>query len=421
LGLRKTLAREVSLREFVNHPTVAELVTLLSTKDAPAANGRPAPVVSSEACTVTTPRPPDPPVAAAPGKPPGLQMSVFFFAADSVAGDRYGFIQECARAVDELGYTAIWTPERHFHQFGDLFPNPAVLAAGLATITRHVHLRAGSVVAPLHHPARVAEEWAIVDNLSGGRVGLGFAPGFLPLDFVFGQASYQRKQEVTLDRIEKIRTLWRGGTIEDVDGVGERVTLRTFPRPVQPELPVWMTAAANPETFAAAGRSGCNVLTALINLDMTELAQRITAYRGGRAERGLDPAGGTVTVMVHAYLGDGDDDAVRGIVERPFREYLWANSEIIRSAARALLGDLDLDQLDPGDRDTLMDFAFDRYWRGSSLLGGRETFLARTRRLADMGVDEVACLIDFGLDLPTVLASLARIAAAAALPSRSGV
>src|SRR6266849_735718 len=99
--------------------------------------------------------------------------------------------------------------------------------------------------APLHHPARIAEEWAVVDNLSGGRVGLGFAPGFLPLDFVFSQAAYQKKEQVTFERIDKVRRLWRGEAVEDINGLGERVTLRTFPRPVQPELPVWLTAASN--------------------------------------------------------------------------------------------------------------------------------------------------------------------------------
>ncbi|MFI5780658.1 type I polyketide synthase [Nocardia sp. NPDC051570] len=418
LDLRTATGRELSLREFVNHPTVEDLVTLLSTRTTEStSNGHSAPAVTAVSETVAPAA--ARPVALAPRDSSDPRFSVFFFSASSIEGDRYGLIQACARRADELGYTAIWTPERHFHQFGDLFPNSAVLAAGLATITERIHLRAGSVVAPLHHPARVAEEWAIVDNLSGGRVGLGFAPGFLPLDFVFGQASYQRKQQVTIERVEQIRTLWRGGEIEDVNGLGERVKLRTFPRPVQPELPVWLTVSTNPETFATAGRSGFNVLTALINLDPAELESRIAAYRRGRAEAGLDPVAGTVTVMVHAFLGEGDDDAVRAVVEGPFREYLWANSEILKSAAKAVLNDLDLDKLTPDDRETLKDFAFRRYWGSSALLGGAATFAARARFLGEMGVDEIACLIDFGLDEATVLGGLDRIAETMALRSRT--
>ncbi|WP_330253419.1 LLM class flavin-dependent oxidoreductase [Nocardia sp. NBC_00565] len=423
LALRAELGQELSLREFVDNPSIEQLTALLADRKTAdptlrTAITEPSPdtaVLSAQTCPATPTVSTCSSTTPAPGPRSGPGFSVFFFSADSVEGDRYGLILDCAQRADELGYTAIWTPERHFHQFGDLFPNPSVLAAGIATRTSRIQLRAGSVVAPLHHPARVAEEWAIVDNLSGGRVGLGFAPGFLPLDFVFSQASYQRKQQVMLDRIEKVRKLWRGESIDDVNGLGERVRLRTFPRPVQPELPVWLTAATNPATFAAAGRSGYNVLTALINLDVTELEERIVAYRAGRTEAGLDPAAGVVSVMVHAYLGAGDDDAVRAVVEQPFREYLWANSEIIKSAAKAVLGDLDLDQLTPADRETLMDFAFARYWGSSALLGGADTFRSRAQRLADMGVDEIACLVDFGLGRDTVVASLERIAETMAL------
>jgi natural product biosynthesis luciferase-like monooxygenase protein len=411
LDLRAELGCDLSLRDFVNNPTVRHLTSLLASGDASSASpGRAGPVVCAGTAAVL-----DPPVARVADQPRSsseMKFSLFFFSADSVEENRYGFLLECAQLADRLGYEAIWTPERHFHHFADLYPNPSVLAAGLATITEQIKLRAGSVVAPLHHPARIAEEWAIVDNLSGGRVGLGFAPGFLPLDFVFSQASYQSKEQVTLERVDKVRRLWRGEAIEDINGLGERITLRTFPRPVQPELPVWLTASNNPKTFANAGKMGFNVLTALINLDMTELADRIAAYRAGRSERGLDPSGGTVTVMVHAFLGEGSDMQVRSVVEQPFRRYLWANSEIIRSAAKAVLNNLDLDKLTPADRETLLDFAFERYWKSSSLLGGHDTFAQRADRLRAMGVNEVACLIDFGLDLPATLASLERIAKA---------
>ncbi len=267
LALRAELGRELSLRDFVNNPTVSGLTALLAARDTPSPVATETIACAATATASVTVE--DRPAVRIPDRSPSvsqMQFSVFFFSADSAEGNRYRFILECAQLADELGYHAIWTPERHFHQLADLYPNPSVLAAGLATITRQIQLRAGSVVAPFHHPARIAEEWAVVDNLSGGRVGLGFAPGFLPLDFVFSQAAYQKKEQVTFERIDKVRRLWRGEAVEDINGLGERVTLRTFPRPVQPELPVWLTAASNPKTFATAGKMGFNLLTALLNL-----------------------------------------------------------------------------------------------------------------------------------------------------------
>ncbi|MBA3947678.1 MAG: LLM class flavin-dependent oxidoreductase, partial [Herpetosiphonaceae bacterium] len=109
----------------------------------------------------------------------GLQFSLFYFSSDeqALANDKYRLVLEGAQFADQHGFAAVWTPERHFDAFGGLYPNPAVLNAALAMVTRHIKLRAGSVVLPLHHPIRVVEEWSIVDNLSQGRIGIAFASG----------------------------------------------------------------------------------------------------------------------------------------------------------------------------------------------------------------------------------------------------
>ena len=101
-----------------------------------------------------------------------LDFSLFYFASDeSAAGThKYRLLLEGAKFADQNGFSAVWTPERHFHAFGGLYPNPSVTSAAIAAITRSIQIRAGSVVLPLHNPARVAEEWAVVDNLSNGRV-----------------------------------------------------------------------------------------------------------------------------------------------------------------------------------------------------------------------------------------------------------
>ena len=79
-------------------------------------------------------------------------------------------------------------------------------AAALAAVTERVRVRSGSVVVPLHHPARIAEEWALVDFLSGGRVDLGLASGWFPNDFVLATPdSYQRRGEIVFERIDELR------------------------------------------------------------------------------------------------------------------------------------------------------------------------------------------------------------------------
>src|SRR6476660_2967661 len=106
-----------------------------------------------------------------------MDLSVMFFGADDGTDGgghpaKYDDILAIARTADELGFRAVWTPERHFQQVGQVFPGPPVLGAALAVATQRIDVRAGSVVLPLHHPLRVVEDWAVVDNLSRGRVGI---------------------------------------------------------------------------------------------------------------------------------------------------------------------------------------------------------------------------------------------------------
>src|SRR5690606_38951972 len=102
---------------------------------------------------------------ATPDRP--VSFSLFYFAAGGAqASEGYRLLLEGARFADANGFEAVWTPERHFHAFGGHYPNPSVASAALATVTANVAIRAGSVVLPLHSPVRVAEEWAVVDNLS---------------------------------------------------------------------------------------------------------------------------------------------------------------------------------------------------------------------------------------------------------------
>src|SRR6185295_8203230 len=82
-----------------------------------------------------------------------IDFSLFYFAADAAeaAGGKYRLLLEGAKYADEHGFSAVWTPERHFHPFGGLYPNAALTGAAVAAVTRRIGIRAGSVVLPLHN------------------------------------------------------------------------------------------------------------------------------------------------------------------------------------------------------------------------------------------------------------------------------
>jgi len=181
-----------------------------------------------------------------------MDFSLFYFASADVgeSADKYQLPIEGAKFADTHGFAAVWTPERHFYAFGGLYPNPSVTSAAVATVTERIQIRAGSVVLPLHDPLRVAEEWAVVDNLSHGRVGISFASGWQPNDFVFAPENYVNRKEVMRHGIETVRRLWRGERIRRRDGNGSEIEIGILPRPIQRELPIWVTLLAVRKHFA---------------------------------------------------------------------------------------------------------------------------------------------------------------------------
>jgi natural product biosynthesis luciferase-like monooxygenase protein len=350
------------------------------------------------------------PAARRGGSDRRLQFSLFYFASDDseATGDKYRLLLEGAKFADRHGFTAVWTPERHFHAFGGLYPNPSVVSAALATVTERVQLRGGSVVLPLHHPIRVAEEWSVVDNLSKGRVGLAFASGWHADDFVFFPENYASRKEVMVRAIEAVQRLWQGGSVAVRGGSGNEFEARIFPKPIQPKLPVWLTAAGAPETFAKAGELGVNVLTHLLGQSLEDVAERIKLYRDARARHGHDPESGHVTLMLHTFVGESREE-VREKVRAPFTNYLRSSIGLIANLIKSLNLPVKLESMSAKDTEDLLAFAFDRYFETSALFGSPETCAPVVEDLKALGVDEVACLIDFGVDVDSTLANLRRL------------
>jgi natural product biosynthesis luciferase-like monooxygenase protein len=334
-----------------------------------------------------------------------MDFSLFFFSGDGSTADpdKYRLLLDVARYADRHGYTAISVPERHFVDFGGLYPNPSVLAAALAMVTDRIQIRSGSVVLPLHHPARVAEEWAVVDNLSGGRVAISCASGWHPHDFVLapdrtGQRHARRRTEM-FDQLDAVRRLWRGETLEFPGLDGRPVAVRTLPRPIQPSLPVWISSQGSTDTFVRAGEVGANLLTGLVGQRPADLAAKIAAYRDARRAAGHDPDGGRVAVMVHAFLGP-DDDEVERTVREPLIGYLS------RFLAQQDDAGSEFAQLSGDDRAVMLDSAFERYFATGALVGTPDKCEGLVEDLVDTGADEIACLVDFGVAADRVLAAL---------------
>ena len=226
-----------------------------------------------------------------------------------------------------------------------------------------------------------------------------------------------------LEGIEQLRKMWRGESFEYRTPKGDSTQLKVLPRPVQRELPIWLTASGNPDTFKQAGQIGANVLTHLLGQSLDELKQKISVYRAARKEAGHEGPG-MVTLMLHTFVGESLE-SVKETVRGPFTNYLRSSIDLIKNDPWAFStfkpapktnGNSHPNGNGNGaatwndeERDAMAAHAFNRYFETSGLFGTPERCVEMVNKLQGLGVDEVACLIDFGVSEDKVLASLHKL------------
>lgn len=335
-----------------------------------------------------------------------IAFSVMFFSdlrPDISNTEKYAFARDISVWADQEGFEAIYLPERHFSEFGTTYANSAVMAAYLIAQTQRIRFRTAGVSLPLHHPAEVVEWWAMNDILSGGRVDLGFGSGWSRPDFVFAPDHYQDRRKICLERITQVQKLWCGETVAfpGVDGAVE--SIKVFPRPLQRQLNVWMLVAQNTEAFVDAGRRGYNIFTMLYGYDLQALSEKIRAYRAAREEAGYDPASGIVSLMLHTLVHE-DHDKVEQAVEKPFKAYLKSS---VDAHVKAGLGS-ESGAAEPSETDkaNMLEYAYRRYCRTGALFGSVDEARSVVDEAINAGVNDIACLMDFGADYSLVKQSL---------------
>ena len=140
------------------------------------------------------------------------------------------------------------------------------------------------------------------------------------------------------------------------------------------------------------------MLTALLFQGVEDLGEKLAAYRDAWARHG-HPGAGRVTLMLHTFVG-ADDASVRATVREPFKRYLESSVDLWR------VGEARLDDLSPRKRADLLEYAFERYYRKTALLGTVASCGQMIEAVSAAGVDEIACLVDFGVDPATIMAGL---------------
>ena len=187
---------------------------------------------------------------------------------------------DLAVEAERLGLDSVWVSEHHHFDDGYL-PQPFTLLAAIASRTSRVLLGTAIVIAPLHHPVEIAEQAAVVDIISNGRLRVGVGAGYVPREFATFGADISRRYGTTDQRIRDLRSLL------DDDGV--------TPRPIQRPFPIW-AGYQGPQGARRAGRLGCGLMS--LNPEL------LTPYREGLSEGGHDPASARMMGLLGIVLAD---------------------------------------------------------------------------------------------------------------------
>ena len=138
---------------------------------------------------------------------------------------------------------------------------------------------------------------------------------------------------------------------EENKRVGKEFEFYVHPKPIQNDLPLWVTAAGSIETFKYAGTIGANILTHLLGQSIENLEEKIKVYRQTLLENGYNSDNYKVSLMLHTFVSD-NIDFVKETVEEPFKDYLKNSINLLKPIAEEL--ELDLDN----DLEPLLDIAF---------------------------------------------------------------
>jgi alkanesulfonate monooxygenase SsuD/methylene tetrahydromethanopterin reductase-like flavin-dependent oxidoreductase (luciferase family) len=178
----------------------------------------------------------------------------------------YGFTLEMCEEAEQLGIDSLWVTEHHGFDDGYL-SQPLTMLSAMAARTRRVRLGTGIAIAPLHAAVELAEQAAIVDIISGGRVELGLGAGYRVPEYDLYGADISKRYGTTDERVREIRRLWESGAVT--------------PQPVQQRVPIWL-GYQGPQGARRAGLLGESL--------MSPDPANYPPYRDALARAGHDPA-----------------------------------------------------------------------------------------------------------------------------------
>jgi alkanesulfonate monooxygenase SsuD/methylene tetrahydromethanopterin reductase-like flavin-dependent oxidoreductase (luciferase family) len=330
-----------------------------------------------------------------------MRFGTFFFF-QAAPGYRHADIihreLEQVEWTEELGFDEVWFTEHHFIDYG-LSVDPSSLAAAAASRTRRVRIGLAAAILPFHHPLRLAEQMALVDIISNGRLDVGVGRGNRPAEFAGYRVPQIENRERFDETVEVIRRAWTQerfsfhGRFFDFDDV------RVIPKPVQqPHPPIYQVCVSKDGIENTALR-GWPMLNSVLTGPVDQLVANRDTYlatlqKTGRSEAETRALLAQWGVSRQIYVADTDAQALAEAREAE----LWYQESFRRFVVPERIEDAH-PSLQPGFRamaDKLARVTWEDLVRETLAFGSPETVARHIDYMRELGVGQVLCWMNFG-------------------------
>lgn len=229
-------------------------------------------------------------------------------------GDNAQYFEEAlqlAELAEDLGFHHVKTVEHYLTPYGGYSLDPVTFLAAVAARTRRIRLVTGAVIPAFSHPIKLAGKLAMLDNISRGRLDVGFGRGFLPDEFTTFQIPMDESRARLDEGIEACRLLWSQENVRWMGRFHQFGPVTMLPRPYQrPHPRILVATATTPQCCEAAGRNGHGLMMVAAVSEPEKLKEMLNLYRTARADAG-HPADDyrDVRLSYGCYLSNDADEA----------------------------------------------------------------------------------------------------------------
>jgi len=332
-------------------------------------------------------------------------------ASDQSEPVRYQETVEQLVLADQLGFDLAWLAELHFFRPFSIMPAPLYVAVAAAQRTRQIRFGTGVILLPFHHPLRIAEETAVADILTGGRLEVGIGRGTIALHFQgFGVAREDSRARFE-ESLEVILKAWTSDHFEYKGRYFEFPETALAPKPLQKPHPPLRIAANSPETAEFAGLHNYDVMVASPINPMPGFFEHVRKYRDALSRAGHAPLARDVAALFFVSPGDSLEQ-VRAQFEPSMTHYFRTIGEQALSGGRGQYeGSYQyLQQV----RERAAKISWDEAERTMGAFGPPEECIRRINQIYDGAhIGQLICWFNPGGRIPhkTVMAAMERFAA----------